>query len=78
MALSYPVALSEVAADPASSRPAVGWGHAGCSGERRQEEEAPKRKLSVADLAKLKKDLVEKDTNGLIEFVETSRTLDDV
>jgi hypothetical protein len=30
------------------------------------------------DLAKLKKELVEKDTSGLIEFIETRRTLDDL
>jgi hypothetical protein len=36
------------------------------------------QQLAAADLVKLKKDLVEKDTNGLIEFVETSRTLNDV
>lgn len=30
------------------------------------------------DLAELKKDLVEKDCNGLIEFIEPTRTLDDV
>ena len=47
-------------------------------------ESAIKRKehrgetLAAADLAKLKKDLVEKDTSGLIEFIETTRTLNDV
>jgi hypothetical protein len=30
------------------------------------------------DLVKLKKQLVENDCNGLIEFIETSRTLDDI
>jgi len=30
------------------------------------------------DLVKLKKQLVEKDCNGLIEFIESSRTLDDI
>ncbi|MBO0910864.1 MAG: ATP-binding protein [Acidobacteria bacterium] len=30
------------------------------------------------DLVKLKKQLVEKDANGLVEFIESSRTLDDI
>jgi hypothetical protein len=34
--------------------------------------------LLSADLAKIKKELVENDTNGLIEFLETQRTLEDV
>jgi len=34
--------------------------------------------LVSADLAKLKKEIVEKDTNGLIEFLQSSRTLDDL
>jgi hypothetical protein len=34
--------------------------------------------LAPDDLVKLKKQLVEKDCNGLIEFVESSRTLDDI
>jgi hypothetical protein len=37
-----------------------------------------KESLLSADLAKIKKELVENDTNGLIEFLETQRTLDDV
>jgi len=39
-------------------------------------KEHRKEHLAPSDLAALKKDLVEKDTNGLIEFLETSRTLD--
>lgn len=34
--------------------------------------------LVDADLAKLKKQLVEKDCNGLIEFIESKKTLDDL
>ena len=37
-----------------------------------------KEPLLSADLAKIKKELVENDTNGLIEFLETQRTLNDV
>ncbi len=35
-------------------------------------------KLTPQDLARLKKDLVEKDAQGLIEFIKTDRTLDDL
>ena len=34
--------------------------------------------LGPDDLVKLKKELVEKDCNGLIEFIESPRTLDDI
>ena len=37
-----------------------------------------KEPLLSGDLAKIKKELVENDTNGLIEFLETQRTLNDV
>ena len=37
-----------------------------------------KEPLVSADLPKIKKDLVENDTNGLIEFLETKRTLNDI
>ena len=35
------------------------------------------QKLASSDLVQLKKELVEKDAGGLIEFIESSRTLDD-
>jgi len=41
-------------------------------------KEHRKEHLASTDLSALKKDLVEKDTNGLIEFIEASRTLDDL
>jgi len=37
-----------------------------------------KEKLLADDLSQLKKELVEKDTSGLIEFIETKRTLNDL
>jgi len=40
--------------------------------------EHTKKSLEGADLVKLKKQLVENDCNGLIEFIESSRTLDDI
>ena len=41
-------------------------------------KEHRKEPLGSADLLKLKKDVVERDTSGLIEFVASSRTLDDL
>jgi hypothetical protein len=78
MALSYPVALSEVAADPGPVAEQLAGATLGALESVVKRKEHRKEKLAVADLAKLKKDLVEKDTNGLIEFVATSRTLDDI
>jgi SpoVK/Ycf46/Vps4 family AAA+-type ATPase len=40
--------------------------------------EYSRQSLEADDLVKLKKQLVEKDCNGLIEFIESSRTLDDI
>ena len=37
-----------------------------------------KRPLAAADLVGMKKELVERDSGGLIEFIESKRTLDDV
>lgn len=37
-----------------------------------------KQELTAADLVRLKKQLVERDCNGLIEFIESRRTLDDL
>jgi hypothetical protein len=36
------------------------------------------QKITSADVAALKKQLIERDANGLIEFVESSKTLDDL
>jgi len=41
-------------------------------------KEHRKETLRPDDLSDLKKELVERDTNGLIEFIESERTLDDV
>lgn len=41
-------------------------------------KEHAKTALAAGDLVQLKKQLVEKDCNGLIEFIESGRTLDDL
>jgi ATPase family associated with various cellular activities (AAA) len=40
--------------------------------------EYSRQTLAATDLVQLKKQLVEKDCNGLIEFIESARTLDDI
>jgi len=78
MAPSFPVSLGDLP----DSLPAVAEQLAGTTIAALESaiktKEHRKERLSATDLAKLKKDLVEKDTSGLIEFIETSRTLDDL
>jgi hypothetical protein len=78
MAPSYPIALSDLSADPAPVAEQLAGATLGALESVVKKKEHRKEKLATSDLAKLKKDLVEKDTNGLIEFIETSRTLDDI
>ena len=78
MAPNYPVALSDLAADPSSAAEQLAGATLGALESVVKKKEHRKEKLVVGDLAKLKKDLVEKDTNGLIEFIETPRTLNDL
>jgi hypothetical protein len=40
--------------------------------------EYKKQAITPADLVQLKKQLIERDANGLIEFIESTRTLDDL
>jgi len=78
LAPSFPVSLASMAADlPAVSEQLAGT-TLGALESAIKTKEHRGEPLAAADLVKLKKDLVEKDTNGLIEFVETSRTLNDV
>jgi hypothetical protein len=78
MAPSFPVSLTGIATDlPAVAEQLAGI-TLGALESVIKTKEHRKERLGVADLAKLKKDLVEKDTSGLIEFIETSRTLNDL
>jgi len=78
MAPSFPVSLASVSTDlPAVSEELAGATLGALEGVVKTKEHR-KEALDSADLAKLKKDLVEKDTNGLIEFIETRRTLNDL
>jgi len=78
MAPACAVSLSEMAADlPAVAEQLAGT-TLGALESVIKTKEHRKERLSAADLAQLKKDLVEKDTSGLIEFIETARTLNDL
>jgi hypothetical protein len=75
---THPVALKEYTEN--LGRPAAQLTGATLSAlegllKRKQHRKEP---LLPGDLATLKKELVEKDCNGLIEFIESERTLDDV
>ena len=75
---SYPTALSEFSADlPALSEQLSGATFGAIESVLKTKEHR-KERLATSDLSRLKKDLVERDTNGLIEFLETSRSLDDL
>ena len=51
---------------------------AGCGGNHAQNQGACSRQILADDLVRLKKQLVERDCSGLIEFIESKRTLDDI
>lgn len=74
----YPTALAEFASDLPGLAEQLSGATLGAIEAVVKTKEHRKEKLASGDLAKIKKDLVEKDTNGLIEFLETSRTLDDL
>jgi hypothetical protein len=78
MASSYPLALKDLAADTASAAEQLAGTTLGALESVVKTKQHRRECLVSDDLAKLKKELVEKDTNGLIEFIETRRTLDDL
>ena len=78
MAPSYPIALGDLAADPSAVAEQLAGATLGALESVVKQKEHRKEKLASEDLAKLKKELVEKDTSGLIEFIETTRTLNDI
>jgi ATPase family associated with various cellular activities (AAA) len=78
MATSYPVALKDFSGDPAAVAEQLAGATLGAVESAVKSKQHRNEPLLSEDLAKLKKELVEKDTNGLIEFVSTSKTLDDL
>ena len=78
IAPSYPTALAGFTSDlPAVAEQLTG-ATLGAIESTVKTKEHRKERLASADLATLKKELVERDTNGLIEFIESNRTLDDL
>jgi hypothetical protein len=78
MAPSFPVSLADLTWNLPAVAEQVAGTTLGALESVIKTKEHRKERLGAADLAKLKKDLVERDTSGLIEFVETSRTLNDL
>ena len=78
LAASYPLAFGSYAADPGSLAKQLAGATLGSVEtllKSREYEQAP---LEPQDLVRLKKRIVENDSAGLIEFVESARTLDDI
>ncbi len=78
LSVSYPTALSEFK----DKLPTLGAQMAGVTLAAAESllktKEYQREKLCDSDLVALKKELVENDCNGLIEFIEPRRTLDDI
>src|SRR5215813_2309022 len=78
LAPSFPLSLASMASDLPSVAQQLTGTTLGAVESAIKTKEHRREALATADLVRLKKDLVEKDTSGLIEFIETSRTLNDV
>jgi hypothetical protein len=78
LSTGYSIAMSELAKDiPDASAQLAGTTLCALEGVVKTKQHR-KEALGPADLAVIKKELVENDTNGLIEFLESSRTLNDI
>jgi hypothetical protein len=78
LSLGYRVAMSELAKNiPDASAQLAGTTLSALESVVKTKQHR-KEALGSADLAQIKKELVENDTNGLIEFLQTQRTLNDV
>src|SRR6516165_9694193 len=78
LAPSFPLSLASMTSDLPSVAQQLTGTTLGAVESAIKTKEHRREALATADLARLKKDLVEQDTSGLIEFIETSRTLNDV
>jgi hypothetical protein len=77
-ATAYNVAMSEVCKDIPSAAEQLAGATLSAMEAVVKTKQHRKEPLVADDLTKIKKELVENDTNGLIEFLETKRTLNDV
>lgn len=78
LSTGYSIAMSELAKDiPDAAAQLAGTTLSALESVVKTKQHR-KEPLGPADLAVIKKELVENDTNGLIEFLESSRTLNDI
>ena len=75
---SYPCALREYAGQMPNVAAQLAGSTLGAIDTLLKTREHARECLAPDDLVRLKKQLVEKDCNGLIEFLESTRTLDDI
>ena len=75
---SYPCALREYSSQLPNVAQQLAGSTLGAIETLLKTREHSRECLAPDDLVKLKKQLVEKDCNGLIEFLESTRTLDDI
>ena len=78
MASRYPVALREYASALEPLARQLSGATLGATESLFKSREYTKKPLQAKDLVAIKKQIVEKDSSGLIEFIETPRTLDDL
>jgi hypothetical protein len=75
---TYPTALSEFSGQLHGMAQQLAGSTLGAVETLLKTREYSRQALAANDLVQLKKQLVEKECNGLIEFIESSRTLDDI
>jgi ATPase family associated with various cellular activities (AAA) len=78
LATLYPIPLKPFAGNPGEPAAALAGATLSSIQTLLQTRQHHARELTPQDLVVLKKDLVEKDAQGLIEFVKSDRTLDDL
>jgi hypothetical protein len=78
MAPSYPCALRDYSANLSTVAQQLSGSTLGAIETLLKTREHARQCLAADDLVKLKKQLVESDCNGLIEFIESTRTLEDI
>ena len=74
----YPVAMRDYASTIESLARQLSGATLGSTESLFKAREYTKKPLEARDLVSIKKQIVEKDSSGLIEFIETTRTLDDL
>jgi hypothetical protein len=74
----HPIALKELGAQSEQLSQQLVGATTGSIEQMLRITEHDKKTLTSKDVAQLKKDLVERDAAGLIEFIEPARTLDDI